>query len=88
MRVFLKIHGEVLINHDDGSGDESEEADEIDEDEIKLDDGDDGRTGRTSLNVLRNVLTEWRVEVKKESDRIGELVGYCSGVVGFLRSGR
>lgn len=31
-------------------------------------------------------LREWRQAQEKESDRLGELVGFCSGVTGFLRS--
>src|SRR5437667_11550641 len=33
-------------------------------------------------------LKQWRLEQEKEARRLGELVGYCSGVVGFLRSAR
>jgi U3 small nucleolar RNA-associated protein 21 len=33
-------------------------------------------------------LREWRGVQEKEGRRIGELVGYCSGVVGFLRAPR
>ena len=33
-------------------------------------------------------LGEWRAEQEKESGRLDSLVGYCSGVVGFLRSPR
>ena len=33
-------------------------------------------------------LKIWRFEQEKESRRLGSLIGYCSGVVGFLRSGR
>ncbi|KAG0135859.1 hypothetical protein HOY82DRAFT_498741 [Tuber indicum] len=37
---------------------------------------------------LRDELRKWMVEQKREAGRLAELVGYCSGVVGFLRSGR
>ncbi len=37
---------------------------------------------------LGSALREWRSEQEKEGGRLGELVGYCAGVVGFLRSGR
>jgi U3 small nucleolar RNA-associated protein 21 len=37
---------------------------------------------------LGNVLREWREEQSKEGKRLGDLVGYCGGVVGFLRSPR
>jgi U3 small nucleolar RNA-associated protein 21 len=33
-------------------------------------------------------LREWRSVQEKEGKRIGELVGYCSGVVAFLRAPR
>ncbi|KAI9805509.1 MAG: hypothetical protein M1825_000760 [Sarcosagium campestre] len=37
---------------------------------------------------LRCALIEWRAEQEKGAERLGELVGFCKGVVGFLRSGR
>lgn len=37
---------------------------------------------------LREALQEWRGEQEQEGKRVGELVGFCGGVVGFLRSGR
>ena len=37
---------------------------------------------------LRQALVEWREWQGKEGKRIGDLVGFCGGVVGFLRSGR
>jgi U3 small nucleolar RNA-associated protein 21 len=37
---------------------------------------------------LMESLEEWKVEQEKESKRLGELVGFCSGVVGFLRNPR
>lgn len=37
---------------------------------------------------LVKALKEWRTEQAKEAKRLGALVGYCGGVVGFLRSGR
>jgi U3 small nucleolar RNA-associated protein 21 len=38
--------------------------------------------------ALVEALGEWKAEEEKEGRRLGELVGYCSGVVGFLRSPR
>lgn len=38
--------------------------------------------------VLRGVLGEWRDVQGVEGKRVGDLVGFCGGVVGFLRSGR
>ncbi|KAI9721000.1 MAG: hypothetical protein M1812_002479 [Candelaria pacifica] len=37
---------------------------------------------------LREVLEQWKYEQEKECKRLGALVGYCSGIVGFLRSTR
>lgn len=37
---------------------------------------------------LVEALAMWRVELEKENRRLGDLVGYCSGIVGFLRSAR
>lgn len=37
---------------------------------------------------LREALLVWRQEQEIESRRLGDLVGYCGGVIGFLRSGR
>lgn len=34
---------------------------------------------------LREALREWREVARAEGRRLGELVGYCGGVVGFLR---
>ncbi len=35
---------------------------------------------------LGEALREWRDSQEREGRRLGELVGYCSGVVGFLRN--
>ena len=37
---------------------------------------------------LRAVLREWRVVQMEQAERLGGLIGFCGGVVGFLRSGR
>lgn len=37
---------------------------------------------------LVGALREWRECQESEGRRLGELVGFCSGVVGFLRSPR
>jgi U3 small nucleolar RNA-associated protein 21 len=34
---------------------------------------------------LAEALEEWRRCEEKEGARVGELVGFCSGIVGFLR---
>lgn len=38
--------------------------------------------------VLMGALRHWKQQQGQESDRLDNLVGYCSGVVGFLRSPR
>lgn len=38
--------------------------------------------------VLREALVNWSQEQQKEGERLAGLVGYCRGVVGFLRSSR
>lgn len=38
--------------------------------------------------TLQEVLGEWKTEQEKEGRRLAELVGYCRGIVGFLRSTR
>ena len=37
---------------------------------------------------LKDALREWRSCQEIEAKRLGELMGYCSGVLSFLRSGR
>lgn len=38
--------------------------------------------------ALREALVDWGQEQQKEGKRLAGLVGYCRGVVGFLRSSR
>jgi U3 small nucleolar RNA-associated protein 21 len=38
--------------------------------------------------VLQEALTSWAHEQQREGKRLSGLVGYCRGVVGFLRSAR
>lgn len=38
--------------------------------------------------ALLKTLEEWKEQQEKECNRLGDLVGYCSGVVTFLRSPR
>lgn len=37
---------------------------------------------------LRGALREWRAEQEREGRRVSDLVGFCGGVVGLLRSTR
>ena len=42
---------------------------------------------KSNLNsTLQAALTEWKDEQEREGRRLAELVGYCRGIVGFLRS--
>lgn len=38
--------------------------------------------------LLQEALATWSAEQQREGKRLAELVGYCRGVVGFLRSAR
>ena len=42
----------------------------------------------TENDGVMAALAEWRAEQERESGRLDALVGYCGGVVGFLRSPR
>lgn len=42
----------------------------------------------TQDEMLVEALKEWRAEQEVEAKRLNDLIGYCAGVVGFLRSGR
>jgi U3 small nucleolar RNA-associated protein 21 len=37
---------------------------------------------------LVNVLKLWKEEQQKEARKLGDLIGYCSGLIRFLRSPR
>ncbi|KAA8570237.1 hypothetical protein EYC84_002550 [Monilinia fructicola] len=41
-----------------------------------------------SSEELRSAVMEWRAQQENEGARLGDLVGWCGGVVGFLRSPR
>jgi U3 small nucleolar RNA-associated protein 21 len=42
----------------------------------------------TGDEEVAEALREWRAEMAQEGKRLSELVGFCAGVVGFLRSPR
>lgn len=46
------------------------------------------RRGEAEYQVLQEALTSWAKEQQQEEKRLAGLVGYCRGVVGFLRSAR
>ncbi|KAL9604335.1 MAG: hypothetical protein Q9219_000523 [cf. Caloplaca sp. 3 TL-2023] len=52
--------------------------------EVVRKDGEDEGDGG-GKEELRVALREWREEQRKEGKRLGELIGYCSGVLGWLR---
>lgn len=58
MTVFLKVHGESVVE-------------------------DPGLSGG-----LRESLAEWRTVQQEEAKRLGDMLGFCKGVVGWLRSER
>ncbi len=37
---------------------------------------------------LLEALGQWKEQQERERNRLDDLVGYCSGIVGFLRSPR
>ena len=43
-------------------------------------------TGDDDDERLRDALRGWRTSQKEEAGRLGVLMGYCTGVMGFLRS--
>ena len=81
MAVFLRCHGEVIQeavaggNSDDGNG--GMDVDEDDNDDIQ----------RGGVALIQAVKT-WKQSADRERERLNALVGYCSGVLGFLRSAR
>lgn len=48
----------------------------------------EGNVGGEGRAELGEALKAWREESGREGKRLGELVGYCSGVLGWLRSAR
>ena len=77
MAVFLGVWGASVVVDDvddDGGGDGGDGV---------VGNGVKGRSGG-----LRQALQEWREVQVEEAKRLGRLVGFCGGVVGFLRSGR
>lgn len=74
MSVFLRVHSDAV--RASVGGEEEEEEEEEGEGE--------GEKGQ----ALQDALAEWKAEQQREGQRLSELVGYCRGVVGFLRSAR
>ncbi|KLJ09173.1 hypothetical protein EMPG_15402 [Blastomyces silverae] len=82
MAVFLRVHGDVVDvdGGEDGNGEGSDGAGEGG--------GEGEREAEGTRAALREALGEWKVEQEREGRRLAELVGYCRGIVGFLRSAR
>ena len=72
MAVFLRCHGEVL-----------QEA-------VRMSQNIDEAEQEDALHAadLIKAVKAWRNVQKREAQRLGNMVGYCTGVVGFLRSAR
>jgi U3 small nucleolar RNA-associated protein 21 len=50
--------------------------------------GDGEDTDADVSSALRTALLAWKKEQESEAKRLSELMGYCRGIVGFLRSSR
>lgn len=86
MSVLLRVHGESIvqvlsclprIDSDGGSGEGKEK----------------GKSKKEKMKIKRaerldRALREWKGEQERERERVLGLVGYCVGVVGFLKGGR
>jgi len=81
MAVFLRCHGEVIQEAVAGSGGDGDGRMDVDDD----DNNDDIQRG--GLALVQAVKT-WKQSADRERERLNALVGYCSGVLGFLRSAR
>ncbi|EEP77716.1 conserved hypothetical protein [Uncinocarpus reesii 1704] len=72
MAVFLRVHADAV---------EATRSHDVDEDKMDV----DVSGGNVSLQYA---MSEWKTEQEREGRRLAELVGYCRGIVGFLRSTR
>ncbi|KAI1970239.1 rRNA-processing protein utp21 [Ophidiomyces ophidiicola] len=73
MAVFLRVHADSI---------EATKSEDVNRDTVDSDGDDNGRI------ALQTALSEWKTEHENEGKRLAELVGYCRGIVGFLRSAR
>ena len=84
MAVFLKCHGEVIqeaVAGGEGKGGDGGDGG------MDVDDDDNDDMQRGGLALVQAVKT-WKQSADRERERLNALVGYCSGVLGFLRSAR
>lgn len=72
MNVFLRLHGDTVV-YNRGTGGGGDA---------------DGNGASDGEGELVKALKQWRQEQERSGRRVGELVGYCSGLVGFLRNPR
>lgn len=77
MRVFLRVHGDVIAAE--------EETDDGETNGLRGMEVDGKYAQRAGM---KSALSEWLEEQQREGERISALVSYCSGVLGFLRSTR
>jgi U3 small nucleolar RNA-associated protein 21 len=82
MKVFLKIHREVL------AAIVADAAEDSVQQTVSHDDMDEDEPAILGAKDLQTALATWRNEQELARARLGELAGFCSGVVGFLRSAR
>ncbi|KMP06761.1 hypothetical protein CIRG_06442 [Coccidioides immitis RMSCC 2394] len=75
MAVFLRVHCDA-VEATRSQGDSSE-------DDMNIDSGI-----ASGAMTLQTAMVEWKAEQEREGRRLAELVGYCRGIVGFLRSTR
>ncbi|WEW59446.1 rRNA-processing protein utp21 [Emydomyces testavorans] len=74
MAVFLRVHADAI----EATKSQDMDGDAMNHEEVCVD-------GKADL---QKVLSEWKAEQEREGRRLAELVGYCRGIVGFLRSTR
>ncbi len=80
MTVFLRVHGGDIVS---GAGGEPSENSSL---TVRPATTEDGSISRNQS--LLGALREWRKEQGREGKRLASLTGYCSGVIGFLRTAR
>lgn len=83
LNVFLRLHGDVLVENGKRSIKLREVADEmdLDEDEEDEDQGED-QEGKALAESLREVIVEQHLQ----SERLIEMLDYCLGTLAFTRN--
>ena len=99
MGVFLRLHGESVVQDVSTSGSVGNASEEEPRalalirrtdmhEDAAMADGNDEQDQAAKKGALASALREWREVQVQERQRMSELVGYVKGVVGFLRSAR